>query len=85
MNVSNIKVKKVNNNKIKGAADIVIDNAIAIHNIRIFYSEAKQKYYLSFPSRRFKDGAFKDVCHPILPEARDEITKKVLEEFEKIL
>jgi putative septation protein spoVG len=35
------------------------------------------------PSRRMPNGEFKDIAHPITPELRSELTKEILEAYEK--
>lgn len=87
MEITEVKVKKIRigkNTIIKGLADIVIDDAFAIHNIRIVKLEGNNDYSLSFPSIKKTKNYYKDICHPINQEARDMITKKVVEEFNKI-
>ena len=34
-------------------------------------------------SRRMPNGEFKDIAHPITPELRSELTKEILEAYEK--
>lgn len=85
MKITDIQVKKIENSKIKGVANIVIDDCFAIHNIRIMEKEGK--LYLSFPSKEFQPNEkiiYKNVCHPINQETRDEMESKILEEFNKI-
>ena len=35
------------------------------------------------PSRRMPNGEFKDIAHPITPELRSELTRVILESYEK--
>ena len=35
------------------------------------------------PSRRMPNGEFKDIAHPITPELRSQLTKEILEAYEK--
>jgi stage V sporulation protein G len=37
------------------------------------------------PSRKMKDGSFKDIAHPLNSETRQMIEKKVLAEYEREL
>ncbi|MBO7377934.1 MAG: septation protein SpoVG family protein, partial [Clostridia bacterium] len=40
---------------------------------------------IAMPSRRTKDGEFKDIAHPIKSEVREELSKLVLEAYAKAL
>ena len=52
---------------LKALADIVIDEAIVIHNVRLF--EKKFASYIGMPSEKWKDDKgqkrFRAICHPI--------------------
>ena len=52
---------------LKALADIVIDEAIVIHNVRLF--EKKFASYIGMPSEKWNDDKgqkrFRAICHPI--------------------
>lgn len=70
------------NSKIVAYADITINNAIAIHGIKILMGDSGE--YIAFPSRKdINNGKYYDVCHPINQEARTIISNAILNEFNK--
>ena len=75
MLITSIKIKRFvdTNNKMIGVATIVLDNMIAIHDIKIL--ESPRGLFLAMPSKKMKKGAFefKDIVHPISKEARSAI------------
>lgn len=77
--ITNVKVMKFNQNRVKGVAEITIDNCFVVKNIRII--EARDKNYISMPRERIKDGTFKDIAHPINAETRKKIEDAILEKF----
>lgn len=86
MNITNVEIKKLNNNgRLKGVATITIDNGFVIHNVKILTKKDNENsYFIAFPNRKNdKTGTFEDLCHPINPETRNEITEAVLNEFYK--
>ncbi len=67
--------------RLRGYADIVIDNKIVIHGITII--QGKEKLFVSMPSRK-KENKFIDIVHPINNDTREEIETAILNEFMKL-
>lgn len=85
MQITNIQVKKNDRsfpNKVKGYATVTFDDCFVIKNIKIIKSPKTDKLIVAMPSRRLKNGGFKDVCHPITTELREEITKAIVEKLQ---
>lgn len=84
MQITDIRVRIVKNDeKLKGVASITIDDCFVIHDLKVI--AGTDQLFIAMPSRRTKDGEFKDVAHPIKSETRDEISKLVLEAYNKAL
>ena len=85
MNITDIRVRLVNNNndKLKAVASITIDDEIVVHDIKVI--NGKDGYFLSMPSRKTNEGEFKDIVHPIKTEVREALKEKILAEYEKAL
>lgn len=85
MNITDIRVRLVNNNndKLKAVASITIDDEIVVHDIKVI--NGKDGYFLSMPSRKTNEGEFKDIVHPIKTEVREMLKEKILAEYEKAL
>lgn len=80
MKISQIKVKKVENNngKVKAFASFVLEECFAVHSIRII--EANNKLFLAFPNEKYNDK-YIDLCHPITSAFRKQIEDSVLNEY----
>lgn len=80
-----IQVTKVNIYKaenlgaVEAIASIVINNAIAINNIKII--NGKKGLFIAMPSRKASNGEFKDIVYPINTETREIIEKAILTEY----
>ena len=83
MKVTSVKVKKIEkeNSRMKGIAEILIDDMIAIHDIRIISGD--NGLFVAMPSRKTPTGDYRDIVHPISQEARDIIEKAIVEEYNK--
>ena len=81
MKITDVKVKLENkDNNLRGKATVTIDDAIAIHDIRIL--EGLNGLYLGMPSRKLPNGKYVDIAHPINSATRDRIQAQILEAYE---
>ena len=83
MEITSVKIRKVEreNSRIKGIASVVVDNAIAIHDIRII--EGDNGLFIAMPSKKTPVGEYRDIVHPINPDARKMFEDAIFEEYNK--
>ena len=91
MVVTDVKITRypdTDNQSIKASVSIVLDDAIAIHGIKIFENKKKDGYFIKFPAKKKKDengkDIFKDICHPINSDARNIIQDAIFDMFETL-
>ncbi len=83
MEITEVKVYPVKDEgKLKAYATMVFDNEFIVRDMKIIQS-LEGTLFVSMPSRRKKDGTFKDVAHPLKQETRLKIERRVIEEYEK--
>src|SRR5512143_840068 len=84
MDVTEVRVFPVNNEeRLKAYATITIDSVFLIRDLRVINGNAG--LFVAMPSRKMKDGTFKDIAHPLNSETRQLIEQKVLSEYEREL
>ena len=85
MKITNVRVRIVEkeNSKMRGFANVTIDDQFVIHDIRIL--EGTNGLFLAMPSKQVAPGEYRDIAHPINPEARQVFTDAILAEYEKEL
>jgi len=84
MQITDIRVRLVpNDEKLKGVASITIDDCFVVHDLKII--SGTEQLFVAMPSRKTKDGEYKDIAHPIKSETREEIGKLVLDAYNKAL
>lgn len=71
------------NDKLKAFATITFNNCFIVTDLKVI--RGKKGLFVAMPSRKRKDGQFKDVAHPLNTETRQMIEDKVLSEYEKAL
>lgn len=83
MEITSVSVKKIEkeDSRMKGIATIILDDQFAVHDIRII--EGDNGLFTAIPSRKTATGGYRDVAHPINPEARDMIEKAILDAYKE--
>ena len=83
MKITSVSVKKVEkeDSRMKGIATIVLDDQLAIHDIRII--EGDNGLFTAMPSRKTATGGYRDVAHPINPASRNMIEKAILDAYKE--
>lgn len=81
MQITDVRIKtSEKEGALKALATVVIDDAIAIHGIKVI--EGEKGLFIAMPSRR-GDKGFIDFVHPINTETRNMLQKAILEEYGK--
>jgi stage V sporulation protein G len=82
MEITNVRVRVVEkeNSKMRGFASVTIDNQFVVHDIRIL--EGDNGLFLAMPSKQVAPGEYRDIAHPIDPDARKIFTDAILAEYE---
>ncbi len=84
MEISDIKIRKtMHEGRLRAVVSITIDNAIAIHDIKLVQGD--ERLFVAMPSRREDNGVFRDIIHPISSEVRDELEQKIVRAYENYI
>ena len=83
MEITEVKVFPIQEEKLKAFVSIVFDHAFMVNDIKII--QGRDGLFISMPSRKKKNGEFKDVAHPLNNETRRMIEDKVLAEYDRAL
>lgn len=76
MQITEIKIFPVNEDKLKAYVTIVIDNCFVVRDLKVIHGNTG--LFVAMPAKKRKDGAFKDIAHPLNKETRDMLETKVL-------
>jgi stage V sporulation protein G len=83
MEITEVKVFPIQEEKLKAFVSIVFDHCFMVNDIKII--QGRDGLFISMPSRKKKNGEFKDVAHPLNNETRRMIEDKVLGEYDRVL
>lgn len=79
MKITEIKISLRNEGKLKGFANITLDDIFVVRGLKII--QGLKGYFIAMPNRRRKDGTFKDIAHPIRSDFREKMEKVILEKY----
>jgi len=80
MNITDIRVRKVaGEGKLKAYVTVTFNDCFVVHNVKII--EGKTGVFIAMPSRKTRAGEYKDVAHPIHPEFRADLHKRILDKY----
>jgi len=76
MEITDVKVIPVDDEKLKAFVSIVFDQSFVVTDIKII--NGPKGLFVSMPSKKRKDGTFKDIAHPLNNQMRQYLEEKVL-------
>src|SRR5882724_4222108 len=79
MEITEVKVFPVNEEKLKAYITIVLDNCFVVRDLKII--SGNTGLFVAMPSKRRKDGAFKDIAHPLNQSTRAIMEKTILDAY----
>ena len=81
MQITNVKILLVNQERLKAYAQFVIDGCFVVKNVRVV--KVMENLIVSMPSRKLKDESWEDVAHPITKDCRKQVVDTVLAAYHK--
>jgi stage V sporulation protein G len=81
MEITQVKVFPVEEEKLKAYVSIVLDDCFLVSDLKVI--QGPNGMFISMPSKRKKNGEFKDIAHPLNRETRERMEKRILQEYER--
>ncbi len=79
MDITEIKVFSVNEEKLKAYITVVLDNCFVVRDLKVISGTGG--LFVAMPSKRRKDGTFKDIAHPLNQDTRAAMEKQILDAY----
>ena len=83
MEITEVRLTLRQEERLKAFVSITFDNAFVVRGLKVI--DGNTGLFVAMPSRRRKDGEFRDIAHPINNETRQMIEDAVLSEYERQL
>ena len=80
MVITEVKVFPVNEDRLKAYVSITIDNCFVVRDLKII--EGTSGLFVAMPSKKRKDGQFKDIAHPLNQETRESLETMIFDAYE---
>lgn len=87
MEITDIRIFKTNKKgPVLAYANIILNNCFIVRGITLVETE-KNGRFISMPSRRLRGEkkTFRDMCHPLNSEIRENLTKMVFEAYDNFI
>ena len=81
MNITEVKVFPVNEDKLKAYVTIVLEDAFIVRDLKVISGNAG--LFVAMPSKRRKDGSYRDIAHPLNQDMRTRLEEIILKAYLK--
>jgi stage V sporulation protein G len=79
MEITDVRVFPVDEEKLKAFVSIIIDDCFVVSDIKII--SGTSGLFISMPSKKRKNGTFRDIAHPLNSETRKKIEDRILASY----
>ncbi|HRO68170.1 MAG TPA: septation regulator SpoVG [Pseudobdellovibrionaceae bacterium] len=83
MKITEVKIFPVNEDRLKAYVTIALDDCFVVRDLKVI--QGPGGLFVAMPSKKRKDGQFRDIAHPLNQETRAMIEDMVFEAYEKEL
>jgi stage V sporulation protein G len=80
MKITEVKIYPVNEDRLRAYVTITFDNMFVVRDLKII--NGNTGLFVAMPSKKRKDGQFRDIAHPLNQDFRNEIEKAIFEAYE---
>jgi stage V sporulation protein G len=81
MEITDVRVFPVDEDKLKAYVTITLDNCFVVRDLKVIHGNTG--LFIAMPAKRRKDGTYKDIAHPLNADTRDRMEKAILLEYER--
>ena len=83
MEITDVRVFPVDEDKLKAFVTVVFDECFVVSDIKVI--NGTNGLFISMPSKRRKNGTFRDIAHPLNSETRQMIEERILGAYDEAL
>lgn len=81
MEITEVRVTLRDEPRLKAFVNVTFDDDFVVRGMKVI--EGRKGLFVAMPSRKAKDGTFRDIAHPINNDMRKRLEEVILEEYYK--
>lgn len=83
MDITEVRIHLRNEDRLKAFATVTFDGVFVVHNMKVV--SGNKGLLVCMPSRKIKDGSYKDIAHPITNDFRHTLEQVILKTYNEEL
>ena len=83
MKITQVRVFPVEDEKLKAFVSVIFDDCFVVSDIKII--EGANGLFVSMPSKKRKNGTFRDIAHPLNNETRRRFEEQIIGEYRAVV
>ena len=83
MEITQIRVFPVHEEKLKAFVSIILDECFVVSDIKII--QGNSGLFVSMPSKKRKNGTFRDIAHPLNNETRRRFEQEIITKYQEVV
>ena len=83
MEITEVRIHLRNEDRLKAFATVTFDGVFVVHNMKVV--SGNNGLIVCMPSRKIKDGSYKDIAHPISNDFRHTLEQEILKAYNEEL
>lgn len=84
MDITEVRINLNKGGKVRAFAQVIIDGCFLVGDIRVLEGKEGTEYVV-MPSRRLRNGSFRDIAHPLNSETRRRLDEAILGEYRRVI
>ncbi|OGP66061.1 MAG: septation protein SpoVG [Deltaproteobacteria bacterium RBG_13_53_10] len=81
MDVTEVRIFPVQEDRLKAYVTITFDHCFVVRDLKVI--NGNNGLFVAMPSKKRKDGTYRDTAHPLDNKTRQMIESRVLSEYDK--
>jgi stage V sporulation protein G len=83
MEITDVRIVPVDEDKLKAFVSIIFEHCFVVSDIKIIHGASG--LFVSMPSKRRRNGTFRDIAHPLNHETRRQIEERILAKYREVM
>jgi stage V sporulation protein G len=83
MEITQIRVFPVHEDKLKAFVSIILDDCFVVSDIKII--QGTSGLFVSMPSKKRKNGTFRDIAHPLNNATRRRFEEQIIAKYREVV